>query len=107
VSAPNEDAQANAVALQPDGKILAGGFSGLADAAHFMLVRLTPAGSLDTAFGNAGKVAPAFPAPAFGEYGVSLLVQADGRVVLGGYRDLNPSGASTLDFAFAMARVWQ
>jgi uncharacterized delta-60 repeat protein len=51
---------ANAVALQPDGKIVAAGYSNFGHCSPnydtFSLARYNPGGSLDTSFGTAGKV---------------------------------------------------
>lgn len=57
------DDQANGVVLQPDGCIVAAGTSAVPDSANivFALVRLLPNGSLDRAFGQAGKTTIAFP----------------------------------------------
>jgi uncharacterized delta-60 repeat protein len=50
-------AQANGVAIQPDGKILAAGHNGTtASGQEVELVRLNSDGSLDSAFGTGGKV---------------------------------------------------
>ena len=46
--------EADALALQPDGKILAGGFASSGNAG-FILTRLTADGRFDSTFGTAGK----------------------------------------------------
>lgn len=74
-----EDA-AYAVAVLPDGKILAVGTSG----SKVGLVRYTDAGELDTAFGTNGSVAtPAGEAAR----GSAVSVQPDGKVVVAGSSD--------------------
>jgi uncharacterized delta-60 repeat protein len=60
---------ATAVAIQPDGKIVVAGGS--------LLVRYKTDGSLDPTFGSGGKVIQ----PGFGGFSVSLLLQADGKIV--------------------------
>jgi uncharacterized delta-60 repeat protein len=78
------------LALQTDGRILLGGWrSGSGD---YAVARLLPGGSLDPDFGSGG-VAGTFAGSPFG--GVSVAVQADGRILLGGFR----SGPS--DYAVA------
>jgi uncharacterized delta-60 repeat protein len=83
---------ANAVAVQPDGRYVAAGETGLADVISFALVRYNPNGSLDTTFGNGGE-AIAFPTTVSSAH--QVLVQPDGRAVAAG----DASGGS-----FALAR---
>lgn len=54
----NDEATPQAVKLQPDGKIVAAGYSGVdaPDNAHFAIVRYHPDGSLDQSFGAKGVV---------------------------------------------------
>ncbi|WP_224368117.1 hypothetical protein [Hyalangium versicolor] len=95
VGTPNS--QAFAVALQTDGKILvAGTADGGASGIDFALVRYNADGSLDTSFGNGGKVTTAFGNGADSAY--ALLLQSDGKILLGGDTD---AGATGLDFALA------
>src|SRR5689334_7837484 len=65
-----------AIALQPDGKVLAAGIlhGGEVDIA---LVRFLPDGSLDAGFGSGGVATLA----ALGPYTRSILVQDDGKIV--------------------------
>ena len=48
--------RAHAVLIQPDGKILVGGTGGDGPHFFFVLARYNPDGSLDSTFGNGGKV---------------------------------------------------
>ncbi|MFA7382658.1 MAG: putative Ig domain-containing protein [Desulfurivibrionaceae bacterium] len=75
------------VALQADGKILLGGSGGTG----FMLARYNEDGSLDTDFDTDGKVSANFGGD---DYGRSLALQPDGKILLGGF---NTNG-------FALAR---
>lgn len=72
---------ANAVVIQPDGKILAGGVSLQPSVANgdFGLARLNSDGSFDPAFGAGGKLTTAFPGLSTGVG--SLIVQSDGKIV--------------------------
>ena len=49
---------ANAVALQPDGKIVVVGKTGLAGIFDFAVARLNPDGSPDNTFGGGGRTTP-------------------------------------------------
>ena len=71
---------ASAVAIQPDGKIIAAGRSGSGD---FALARYNPDGSLDSSFGSGGKVTTDFGGfdSAFG-----VALQADGKIVAAGFQ---------------------
>ena len=74
---------ANAVAVQADGKILvAGTAEGMYDW-DFALVRYNTDGSLDSSFGNAGKVVT----PVGYNYDIAsaIAVQPDGKIVVAGY----------------------
>jgi uncharacterized delta-60 repeat protein len=71
------------VALQPDGKILIAGTAGPWNGPwDFGLVRLLPNGAPDTSFGGDGLVITDF-GPS--EFGTSVILLGDGRIVLGGY----------------------
>ncbi|MGI8686111.1 MAG: Calx-beta domain-containing protein [Acidimicrobiales bacterium] len=69
-----------AMALQADGKILVGGFSG----SDFGLVRYLPTGALDTSFDTDGKVTTDVAAASVDEID-GLAIQPDGKIVAGGY----------------------
>ncbi|GDY23353.1 hypothetical protein LBMAG56_47000 [Verrucomicrobiota bacterium] len=71
------------VAVQSDGKILVAGFSGNFDSYNFALVRYTAAGALDPSFGTGGKVTTDFGSST--DYGVSVAVQGDGKIIVTGY----------------------
>jgi uncharacterized delta-60 repeat protein len=89
------DERANALALQPDGKIVVGGAGGCAGCgARGRLVRYLTTGALDGSFGNGGTVITSF-----GDSGLvlSVGVDADAKLVAGGFAT---TGAVT-DFALA------
>jgi len=86
-----------AIALQPDGKIVAAGTTTGASN-DFALARYLPSGALDTTFGTGGKVVTALGSDADTAY--ALVIQDDGKIVVGG--DSNRSASqSGLDFALA------
>jgi len=73
--------QVNAVAIQPDGKIVAGGTTGANQAS---IVRYNANGSLDPSFSGDGIVSLTFGTAS--EIN-SLRIQWDGKIVLGGFID--------------------
>lgn len=85
------EAIANAVAIQPDGKIVLGGTALLVHN-QFAAVRLNSDGSLDTSFGNGGITT--LP-PNGGAWG--MVLQPNGDIVLGGEQD----GVVTRNFMVA------
>jgi uncharacterized delta-60 repeat protein len=74
---------------QPDGKLLVGGYFGFPDGRWTSVIRLQANGSLDTTFGAA--------LPAF-DYGQSLLLQSDGKILVDGKWRLNPDGSRDYSF---------
>ena len=75
------------LAVQPDGNIVAGGYSGLGPLTsgnRGFLERLTPSGQLDETFGLAGIVNDGSASELFG-----IALQPDGRIVAAGYVDGN------------------
>ena len=91
---------ASAIAVQPDGKIVVAGSTDQgASGLDFALVRYNADGSLDTAFGNAGAVVTDFGSASDRAY--ALLLQADGKIVLGGETN---TGATAGGVDFALVR---
>jgi uncharacterized delta-60 repeat protein len=89
--------QAFAVAIQADGKIVAAGETA-GCCFTFALARYNTDGTLDTSFGNSGRVTTDFNL--FSIDSVSALaVQADGKIVAGGYGSFGLGGND--DFALA------
>jgi uncharacterized delta-60 repeat protein len=71
------------VVVQADGKIVVAGTSNNGSINDFALVRYNTNGSLDTSFGNGGKVTTDFGGSQ--DAGLSVVVQADGKLVVAGY----------------------
>jgi uncharacterized delta-60 repeat protein len=74
--------QANTVALQPNGKIVAAGRTGAGTSHDFALARYNPDGSLDATFGSGGKVTTDFTGGSDQAFGVAL--QPNGKIVAAG-----------------------
>jgi uncharacterized delta-60 repeat protein len=77
------------IAIQPDGKIVAGGSSfedvvTVGPNSDFMMARYLPDGSNDLSFGIGGVMATDFGRSSF-DQPHALALQPDGKVVLGGY----------------------
>jgi len=76
---------ANQVLLQSDGKIIAVGYANTEDSdSDFLLTRLSPNGTIDPAFGLAGKVRTSFGDLNGGANGAAL--QPDGKIVAVGFQ---------------------
>lgn len=94
----DEDACA-ALAVQPDGRILAAGWTRSPD--RMALVRLTPSGALDTTFGGgSGRVALSFGAGSTLTEAAGLALQSNGRIVVAGSYQAASGGK-----VFAIARL--
>jgi len=87
-----------AVAVQPDGRIVVAGASDQGGATHldFAVLRYKADGSLDTSFGNGGKVTADFAGDADRAWAIAL--QPDGKIVVGGEANTG-SSATGVDFA--------
>lgn len=86
---------AQAVAVQPDGKVVVAGSS----SSDFVVMRYLPQGTLDPGFGTGGVVLTDFGNVNERSYDVAL--QADGKIVVAGNSQVGTSG---FDFVFAVAR---
>lgn len=105
VSATNWD-NATAVARQPDGRLVLGGwaYSGNSSSADFVAVRLTAAGALDAEFGTNGIAIHPVAAGTRSDSARGLVLQHDDRVpavraILGGE-------ASGSNYDYALVRLW-
>ena len=86
----NLNSAGNAITLLSTGKILIAGVSG----SDFVVVKFNVDGTVDTTFGNSGRIVADFGS---GEVATSLVVQADGKIVAAGHTGFG----STFDFALA------
>ena len=83
VAVGSSHADGYALALQDDGKIVVTGRAFNGSNNDVVLVRLSSSGSVDGGFGTGGIVQT--PVGTGHEYGQSVDVQGDGRIVVGGY----------------------
>ncbi len=99
---------ANAVVLQPDGRIVVAGAATKDGAYNFALARYTSTGLLDASFGTNGRVVTDF-GPGHDD-GYAITLQPDGKLIVASYADLgagidfivvryNPNGS--LDAGFS------
>jgi len=88
---------AHALALEPNGKIVAAGIG----SSDFALARYNPDGSLDAEFGDGGKVRTAFDSEGSDDRIEALVLQPDGRIVAVGWTD----SGENYDFALARYEV--
>ena len=98
------DDRANAVVIQPDGKIVTAGatLNQKGTTSDFALTRYNPDGSPDTSFGTNGYVITNFSTGS--SYANALAIQPDGKIVVAGgaaflSRDTTRTARSTLPLA--------
>jgi len=84
---------ARAIAIQPDGRLLAAGHTNAGGGLDFALVRHNPDGSLDSGFGTGGTVQTDVGAGSVDD-AYAIAIQPDGKLVVAGISD-----ASGTDFA--------
>ncbi len=77
------DAKANAIALQPDGKVVLAGNCYSGTDFDFCALRYNANGTVDTSFGNSGTVIT--PLGTSDDNARAVAVQPDGKLVLAGY----------------------
>jgi uncharacterized delta-60 repeat protein len=85
------------VAIQSDGKIVVAGQSNVSGSSDFAVARYSIHGDLDKSFGSGGKVVTDFTGHASYEGAFAILIQSNGKIVLGGVS--NATGSA--DFALA------
>ena len=89
------DDYAISLALQPDGKIIVAGVCSNGTNSDFCLARYLANGTFDTSFNSTGKVIT--PIGSSDDYGYSVALQPDGKIVVAGYC----SNGANLDFCLA------
>ncbi|MDQ4123260.1 MAG: FG-GAP-like repeat-containing protein [Acidobacteriota bacterium] len=94
---------AEAIAIQPDGKILVAGYSG--SPRRFSLVRYNSDGTLDQTFGTAGKVIQQVGTSSVGDAGRAIALQTDGKIIVAGVAAVDL--AQTTVNRFALVRFNQ
>jgi uncharacterized delta-60 repeat protein len=97
---------ATGLALQSDGKIVAGGYMnvGGSTAADFAVVRYDTAGALDNSFGSGGKVLTSVAAIGKNDKALAMVLQPDDRVPV--VRILLAGEANGSNHDFALTRYW-
>ncbi|MBK8812729.1 MAG: VCBS repeat-containing protein [Acidobacteria bacterium] len=91
----NVSDQANSVLVQPDGKVVLAGTSGVNGVGNFAMVRYNEDGTLDSSFGVGGKVLTL--AGTTSSLGFAASLQTDGKILVGG-------GSIISNVGFALAR---
>lgn len=95
----SDGATVYAVAVQPNGKIVAAGSAfrapqnGASSGSDFVLARYNINGSLDTSFGGVGKVTKDIGGGQ--DYAYAVVVQPDGKIVAAGSAEVNAASANT------------
>ena len=87
---------AQALAIQPDGKIVVAGYAVIGTQTKFALARMNSDGALDSTFGTAGKVLITLGVT---DFAMAVALQADGKIIVAGY------SSKGLQYTFAVARL--
>ncbi|MEO7065148.1 MAG: delta-60 repeat domain-containing protein [Dokdonella sp.] len=103
----------NALAIQADGKIVVVGTTYEVEppTSRWTATRINSDGSLDATFGTNGRTALNLGAHTQSAAPIALVIQDDGKIVVGGYYDLHLAIArlnvdGTLDSSFGNGGVW-
>ena len=96
--------QANAVAIQPNGQIVAAGssFSNSKTVEDFIVARYNANGALDKRFGKNGKITTDFFRNV--DSISAIAIQPDGKIVVAGFAQLGGTGGTPRVFALARYR---
>lgn len=89
------DDYAQAVAVQPDGKVVMAGYAAIGSHDKFVVLRFRPDGLPDSSFGGTGRIITSFGSG--DDRAMALAIQPDGKIVVGGFAEI----ASEFDFAVA------
>ncbi len=102
---------AQSVVVQNDGKIVVGGdtYNDSTNGNVFALVRYNPDGSLDSGFGSGGMTITSFVATAScagtsHDYGRSVALDGNGKIVFAGYSYCATNNNATVTYTFDVAR---
>lgn len=92
------------VAIQTDGKIVVNYFVRFSqnNSSSFSLARFNPDGSLDSGFGNGGSVDTNVTAGS--DTANKILIQPDGKILIGGYSNIYDPKTEVVSFYFSMVR---
>ena len=90
------DDEPDAVALQPDGKIVVAGYSNADGGSDFALARYTTSGALDPGFGTGRTVLTESGSSSDDAAGAAVAVQRDGKIVVAGYSGSSGTGEVAL-----------
>jgi uncharacterized delta-60 repeat protein len=82
-------AEVRALAVQPDGKIVAAGGAFVSGISDFALARYNPDGTLDGSFGIGGTATSPFDFPGSFDQVSGVVIQPDGKIVLAGSTGVN------------------
>jgi Domain of unknown function (DUF5122) beta-propeller len=94
--------EAQALALQTDGKILVSGFStGVSDVSYFSVARLDRYGAFDPAFGSSGMSYGRYGPANDNHDGASAIAIGNGGIMIAGYSQQ----ATGQDFSFGIAKL--
>ncbi|ADB51139.1 delta-60 repeat domain-containing protein [Conexibacter woesei] len=99
VATPGSFEQTNAVAVQPDGRIVVAGIAGHGDGSDLFVARVERDGTPDASFGGGDGVTTVDVA-GFGDGARALALQPDGKIVVAGYGSA-VSGLNQSDYAVA------
>jgi uncharacterized delta-60 repeat protein len=97
--------QIAALDMEPDGKLVLGGYIGDGSASDFATVRLDASGNIDGSYGYKGVAT--VPMPATQNAISAMLRLPDGRRILAGVAIRTQSSSPDVTQNFAMARTWE
>jgi uncharacterized delta-60 repeat protein len=95
ITSVRDEDEAQDIIIMPDGRIVLGGFAAVTAKGDYAMVRYLDDGTEDKSFGSGGKVVTDLKGTDNSDYGTCMLLDKDGKILLGGTANYNSFSGDT------------